>query len=101
MILSEWIKKQNFQFQKANERPWGSYEVSVSTDGKQWIKFPNVFGWGFSPERAFEIIMTNELARNSWHPQLKQWLGDERFGEYLKCSVLPMETGSVNLPSTA
>jgi hypothetical protein len=78
MTLLEWIESQPFQYTKVNVRPWGSYELQVSIDGRL-SQLPGARGWGWTEKRAFEDILTEMMKMTNFHQTLRQWLGDERF----------------------
>lgn len=82
MNLSEWIESGSFQFNRNNERPWGSYELTVSADaGVTWAGFPRTFGSRWTEKSAFEVLLTEAVASDIFRPQLITWLGEERVSQ--------------------
>lgn len=81
ITLSEWIKEQGFLFNKRNIRPWGSYELVVSLDNIMWVTFPRIFGYGFTPSDAFELVLTENAMDTKFRDELKSWMGEERFNK--------------------
>jgi hypothetical protein len=78
MKLIEWIESEPFQYTKVNVRPWGSYELQISIDGRV-ASLAYVRGWGWKEKDAFEDILTEVMKDVNFHQNLKSWLGDARF----------------------
>lgn len=82
MNLTKWIESQNFQFQRNNERPWGSYELAASADaGVSWAGFPRTFGSRWTEKQAFEVVLTEACSSDIFRGQLIAWLGEARVNE--------------------
>ncbi len=78
MTLSEWIDSHPFQYNKVNVRPWGSFELQVSIDGRL-AHLREIRGWGWTEKDAFQDILTGMLRDVRFHNTLSSWLGHERF----------------------
>lgn len=81
--IADWIQS-NFKFQKHNIRPWGTYELQVSTDGVSWAHFSKPFGWGFTEIRAFEILLNDGLKDVTIRQQLESWMGKELLDQWME-----------------
>ena len=75
--IEQWIQETGIHMAKANERPWGSYELALSTDGQKFVMTGDVYGYGFTLPHATTETLT-KLAVNGTNEQFKQWLGNER-----------------------
>lgn len=96
MNLTDWINDQGFQFQKQNIRPWGTYELVVSLDGKTWAVMPRPFGYGFTEARAFEVILTDSLHDDTFRSHLIGWLGEDRVNQIKTIIETPETTQEVD-----
>lgn len=77
MTVEQWIESEPFQFKRTNERPWGSYQLAVSTDGGiSWGSFERSFGSRISEIEAFKLVLTDCMASDILKPQLIAWLGE-------------------------
>ena len=82
--LRDWLQTNNIQFNKINVRPWGSYELSISTDGgASWIHIQRVDGLGGNEIQAFEWLLTDNLHDDNFRRSLDQLFGEEKTTELL------------------
>ena len=81
--VAEFLRIHNFQMQRHDERPWGSYEVALSLDGQGWAVLSDyTFGSRIADEAAAIIALTYAIRQGKFHPQtLNQWLGEGRANE--------------------
>lgn len=98
MTLKNWVQSNNIQFHRNNERPWGSYELAVSTDGGvSWATFPDTFGSRIIEIDAFERTLTKYQDDVSFKEQLSNWMSHDKVIELLDIINNPMELS----PNTA
>lgn len=85
MKLTEWVNKNNIQFQQHNIRPWGTYDLLVSTDGGvSWAQMPRSFGSRITEINAFEMVLTEKHTDDMFREQLHKWMGPELATSLLK-----------------
>lgn len=81
-MITDWIETQNFQFKRINERPWGGYELAISTDGgTSWAHVPKPFGSRIDEKLAFEQLLIEAFSSDILQQQLVTWLGEERVNQ--------------------
>jgi hypothetical protein len=85
MKLEQWVKDNNIQFQQHNIRPWGTYDLLVSTDGGvSWAQMPRSFGSRISEIQAFEMVLTENKTNDRFKDELSNWLGKDRAESAIK-----------------
>jgi hypothetical protein len=85
MKLEQWINENNVQFRQHNVRPWGTYDLLVSTDGGvSWAQMPRSFGSRISEISAFEMVLTENKTNGKFRSELVNWMGQERADALLK-----------------
>ena len=85
MKLQEWIQTNNIQFRQHNIRPWGTYDLLVSTDGgTSWAGMSRSFGSRISEIEAFEMVLTENKTNDRFKTELVGWIGENRATELLK-----------------
>lgn len=83
--LYNWIINQHFYYKKQNVRPWGTYDLLVSTDNSKWAKLPLSFGYGFTEPQALEMTLISMIQDENFINFIIQWLGDEKLKMIRTC----------------
>ncbi len=104
--LYNWIVAQNFYYKKQNVRPWGTYDLLVSTDNDKWAKMPHSFGYGFTEPQALESECLSMINDENFIKFITQWLSDEKVNvirtliEQDLTTDIPISSSLVSLPET-
>ena len=98
MTFKEWLHVNGATISKKNEAEWGSYNVSLQLkDQTHGAIFARRFGWRFTPEDAVEIILKEEVFRDTLDQGFVGWLGTSRIEELKSIFTAPQEIS--NLPA--
>ena len=74
----DFIESTGLQHIKHNVRPWGSYELAMSYNGREWFNDGEVFGWGYSTHDAVIAIFEKYVNQSQMNAQFYQFMGQER-----------------------
>lgn len=85
--ILKYIKSKDIRYEKVNETEWGSYQLSFSLHGIQFMVIPRYFGWGYSPPEALSTILAEWIDQNNTPEIVVNFLGTDMFSEIKSLKV--------------